>query len=170
MKKNILPTQTVSIKITKAKLRDCVIVLKVDRDLMIYFSTASRKRSELNPGKQIGQLEFSVVPRSQFRSDGKLSLEPEKADIKHGIKEELKQVNAPHTNQEQAISETAAVFDEMAVVSKNTLGPATQNCGQQPEAFLDTVFCETIDIFKIHVVCSRCFESSLKESTREKYG
>ena len=64
MKKNILPTQTVSIKITKAKLRDCVIVLKVDRDLMIYFLTASRKRSELNPGKQIGQLEFSVVPRS----------------------------------------------------------------------------------------------------------
>ena len=62
MKKNNLPTHTVSIKITKVKLQNCVIVLKRDRKLMVCFLIASRKRSKLNPEKQIGLWEFSMVP------------------------------------------------------------------------------------------------------------
>ena len=66
MKKNNLPTHTVSIKITKVKLQNCVIVLKRDRKLMVCFLIASRKRSKLNPEKQIGLWEFSMVPTIRF--------------------------------------------------------------------------------------------------------
>ena len=61
------------------------MVLKEDRKLMIRFLIVSRKRLEMNLEKYIGQYEFSVVSRSLFTSDGKLSLEWKKADIMHGI-------------------------------------------------------------------------------------
>ena len=52
-----------------------------------------------------------MVPRSLFTSDGKLTLETKKADVMHGIEEEMKQANAPQTNEEQAISEATVIFE-----------------------------------------------------------
>ena len=71
------------------------------------------------------------------------------------------QVNSPH--KEQSISDTTAIFDEITMVSKNKLGPAIYNFRQRSEAFLETVLCVAIDIFKIHVVFNRYFESFLIE-------
>ena len=90
----------------------------------------SRKRPELNLEKYIGQYEFSVVPRSLFIRNGKLSLESKKADLMHGREEEMKQPNASQANEEQAISEATTGFDGMTLVNKIKLGPAVQNCRQ----------------------------------------
>ena len=137
---------------------------------MIRFLIAFKKRPELNLEKYIGQYEFSVVPRSLFRSDGKLFLESKKADVMHEIDKEMKQPNASQTNEEQAISEGTAIFDGMVVVNKIKLRPAAQNCRQLAEAFLRIVLCEVGDAFEICVVFDRYLESPLKESTREKHG
>ena len=78
----------------------------------------SRKRPELNLEKYIGQYEFSVVSRSLFTRDGKLSLESKKADAMHGMEKEKEQSNASQTNEEQAILEATVIFDRIAVVNK----------------------------------------------------
>ena len=87
----------------------------------------------------------------------------------HEKDKEMKQPNASHTNEEQAISEATAIFDGMVVVNKIKLRPAVQNCRQLAEAFQRIVLCEVGDAFEICVVFDRCFESPLKESTREKH-
>ena len=67
---------------------------------MIRFLIVSRKRPELNLEKYIDQYEFSVIPRSLFTCDGKLSLESKLADVMHEIEEKMKQANASRTNEE----------------------------------------------------------------------
>ena len=134
-----LTTHTVSKNNTKVKLQDHVIALKEYTKLMIRFTIVPRKRPELNLEKCIGQCEFSVVPKSYFTNDGKLYLESEKADLMHGIKEEMKQANASEINKEQAILKATVVFDGMAVVNKIKVGPAIQNCRHLAEVFKDCV-------------------------------
>ena len=72
LKKN-LHTHTVSKKITNVKFQDHAIVLK--ENCRFVFLLVSRKRLELNIEKYISKYQFSVVPRSLFRTDDKLSLE-----------------------------------------------------------------------------------------------
>ena len=77
----------------------------------------------------------------------------------------MKQGDASHINEEQAISEAIMIFDGMVIIKKIESGPATQDCSQFAEAFLRIMLCEDGDAFEIRVVFDRYFESTLKEST-----
>lgn len=58
----------------------------------------------------------------------------------------------------------------MAVVSKNKLGAAVQNCRQLEEAILKIVLFEAGDTFEIRVAFDRHWESWLQKSIQEKRG
>ena len=72
MTKRMLKTFKTNVKIIKVKLKDKVVQLKEERNLMSRFIIASRVRNEINLPDIFGKYEFSVVPLSMFSADGNL--------------------------------------------------------------------------------------------------
>ena len=126
-KRNLLTLKSSS-KTMKIKLKDKIIQLKEERNLMTRFIIASRMREEIDLPALLGKYEFSVVPRSMFSSDGRLLHCTDKSNVMHAVENLMKsrqpqEQDRSGSDEESRLDESTEtrkviILDGMATVQK----------------------------------------------------
>ena len=178
-------------KIVTVKVKDQVIQLKEERDLMSRFVIASRARIEINLPEIFNiKYEFTVLPRSMFARDGNLLIGTDKCQVmakieslmvdyenidemedKNGeeivsstVDEIITNIELSETKNEQKV----IIFDGMALVNKLKKNPYTKTCSDLSELFIQKIESEIKGFEIVVLIFDRYQEESLKGETRRK--
>ena len=126
-KRNLLTFKSSS-KTMKIKLKDKIIQLKEERNLMTRFIIASRMREGIDLPALLGKYEFSVAPRSMFSSDGRLLHCTDKSNVMHAVENLMKsrqpqEQDRSGSDEESSLDESTEtrkviILDGMAIVQK----------------------------------------------------
>ena len=141
--------------------------MKEERRLLNRLTIASRQRPEIDLPYNIGNFEFSVVPRSMFSRDGTMHLSTDKSSVLH----EIEKLLTPQDLQLfQTFNEISGVimFDGMAVVNKMIKTDAMRTCNDFAIVFIGYLAYESRYFKQVRLIFDRYVTTSLKGKTREK--
>ena len=176
-KRNLLTFKSSS-KTIKVKLKDKIIQLKEERNLMTRFIIPSRMREEIDLPALLRKYEFSVVPRSMFSSDGRLLHCTDKSNVINAVENLMKsrqpqEQDRSGSDEESSLDESTEtrkviILDGMAIVQKLKKTKDTKTCRDLGEVFIKRVKLESRQYDEVYLIFDRYIEGSLKERTRHK--
>ena len=162
----------------KIKLKDKIIQLKEEKNLMTRFIIASRMREEIDLPALLGKYEFSVVPRSMCSSDGRLLHCTDKSNVINAVENLMKsrqpqEQDRSGSDEESSLDESTEtrkviILDGMAIVQKLKKTKDTKTCRDLGEVFIKRVKLESRQYDEVYLIFDQYIEGSLKERTRHK--
>ena len=139
MKRCNLKTFKTQTKTIKSKVKQQLVEMKEEKNLLSRFLIAARKRPELELEKCIGSFEFSVVPKSLFSVDGELLPCNDKAKLMHHIEE----MPLSGTKVTEPVTDSVLIIDGMADVNQIHKDHTMKTCKVRNSSLASSSFCKT---------------------------
>ena len=159
-------------KKTSCKIKEKLVKLREDRQLLARFLVIQQARPELghNLGETIGNYEFSVIPKAFFSTDGQLLIPSDKSSFLKLIENYNTSCNLETLTRtrSQEPRERVYVIDAMVVVQAIKKGPNINTCADLAETFVQTISKLMQGYSEGRVIFDRYIHNSLKTQTRAK--
>ena len=160
---------------TKCKVGNKLVKLREDRQLLARFLVVQQSRPSIIESLS-ETVEFSVVPRALFTSDGSLRLPRDKSSFIHAIEgyHPYHLNHEPESDSTCQVSSTTnirgkvCIIDAMAVVQAIKKGPSMLTCLDFASAFVRSIRKIIFGYDESRVIFDRYIDNSLKAQTRGK--
>ena len=180
-----------SSKCIKTKVKDKIVELREERNLLARFIIVLRSRPDIDLKEALGKYEFSALPRSLFLPDGSIHLAYDKSKVMHAI-EDLAKANRREDSQISTVSASGSsnvlpvasgqinandtsknkksiiIFDGMALVNSIQKTECMKTYKDFAEVFLANLVQASHGYNEVRLVFDCYMQGSLKEKMWEK--